>query len=131
MSKTLVNTDKAPAAIGPYSQGIKIGNLLYTSGQIPLEPGAKQLVSSEIKEQARQVFKNLKAVIEAGGAQVGSVVKTTVFVTDLGDFATINAEYAAFFDEFAKGKSYPARSTVQVAALPMGAKVEIEAIAAL
>ncbi len=131
MSKTLVNTDQAPAAIGPYSQAIKLGNLVYTSGQIPLEPGAKELVGPDILLQTRQVFKNIKAVVEAGGAKIENIVKMSVFVTDLGDFATINKEYAAFFDEFANGAPYPARSTVQVAALPMGAKIEIEAIASL
>lgn len=131
MSKKLVNTENAPAAIGPYSQAIRVGDMVFTSGQIPLEPGAKALISSDVREQTRQVFKNVKAVVEAGGSSVENIVKMSVFVTDLGDFAVLNEEYAAFFDEFASGVPYPARSTVQVSALPMGASVEIEAIATL
>ena len=126
--KTKIQTDNAPAAIGPYSPAIRVGDVLFTSGQIPLKPGASELVSDELVGQAQQVFQNIKGVVEAAGAEVKNIVKMNVFVTNLGDFATLNKEYAAFFDEYAQGADYPARSTVEVSALPMGAKVEIEAI---
>lgn len=129
MTKKEVSTESAPAAIGPYSQAIRVGNLLYTSGQIPLVPGAKEITAQGLREQAQQVFKNLKAVVEAGGSNVPSIVKMNVFVTDLGEFGVLNEEYAAFFKEFGGDSAYPARSTVEVSALPMGVKVEIEAIA--
>ena len=126
--KTKIQTDNAPAAIGPYAQGLRAGDVLFSSGQIPLKPGASELVSDELVGQAQQVFQNIKGVVEAAGAEVKNIVKMNVFVTNLGDFATLNKEYAAFFDEYAQGADYPARSTVEVSALPMGAKVEIEAI---
>lgn len=129
MTKQEISTKQAPAAIGPYSQAIRVGNLLYTSGQIPLVPGAKKIEAQDLREQSQQVFKNLKAVVEAGGASVASIVKMNVFVTDLSEFAVLNEEYEEFFKEFANGTAFPARSTVQVSALPMGVKVEIEAIA--
>jgi len=118
-----IETDKAPKAIGPYSQGIVSGNLIFTAGQIPLTP-AGEMVSGGIGEQAKQVFENLKAVLERQGSGLGKVVKVTVFVKDLGDFAKMNEVYAAYFNEHK-----PARSTVQVAALPKGALVEIDMVA--
>lgn len=124
MPKQVVQTAQAPAAIGPYSQAIRAGNLLFVSGQIPLDPATGELVGATAAEQARQVLRNLQAVIEAGGATLSQVVKTTIFLTDLTQFAEVNAVYAEFFPS-----QPPARSTVQVAALPRGAQVEIEAIA--
>jgi len=118
-----IETDKAPKAIGPYSQGIVSGNLIFTAGQIPLTP-AGEMVSGGIGEQAKQVFENLKAVLERQGSGLGKVVKVTVFLKDLGDFAKMNEVYAAYFNEHK-----PARSTVQVAALPKGALVEIDMVA--
>ena len=121
----IVGTDRAPAAIGPYSQAVKAaGTLLFTSGQIPLDPATGEMVSGDIEAQTQRVLENLKAVLEAGGASLGDVVKTTIFLADMADFATVNAVYADFFPT-----DPPARSTVQVAALPKGARVEIEAVA--
>lgn len=122
--KRKIETRKAPAAIGPYSQGILAGNLLFTSGQIPLDPATGNLVTGGIRAETKQVFENLKAVLEAGGASLQEVVKTTVFLSDLSEFSTMNEVYATYFP----GEP-PARSTVQVAALPRGARVEIEAVA--
>ncbi|MGF1679482.1 MAG: RidA family protein [Candidatus Methylacidiphilales bacterium] len=116
--------EKAPAAIGPYSMAVSTGSLLFTSGQIPISPATGELVDGGIKEQAHQVLENLKAVLESGGADFSTVLKTTVFMTDLTDFAEMNAVYSSFF-----GTTKPARSTIQVAALPKGARVEIEAVA--
>jgi len=121
----IINTDNAPAAIGPYVQALSTGQILYTSGQIPLVPGETQ-ISGTIEEQTKQVLNNLKAVIEEAGATLKNVIKTTVFVTDLNDFATVNEIYATYFDTHK-----PARSTVQVVALPLGANVEIEAVVVL
>ncbi len=125
MSLQTIHTDKAPAAIGPYVQALSNGQLLYTSGQIPLVPG-ETAITGDIASQTQQVFENLKAVIEKACASLDNVIKTTVFVTDLNDFATINEIYATAF-----GEHKPARSTVQVAALPLGAEVEIEAVVVL
>lgn len=122
MEKSRIHTDKAPAAIGPYSQAIDLGNMIFTSGQIPVAPDGS--VSEDISEQARQALLNLKAVIEAGGSSLDKVIKTTVFITDMAQFGAINAVYAEFFAE-----PYPARSCVQVAALPKGVSIEIEAVA--
>lgn len=119
-----IKTDGAPAAIGPYSQGIKGGGLLFTAGQIPLDPATMKPVSGGIREQSEQVMKNLAAVLEAGGSRLDRVVKTTCFLTDLGNFATFNEIYGKAF-----GDNAPARSTVQVAALPMGVLVEVECVA--
>lgn len=113
----------APAAIGPYSQAIMINGLIYTSGQIPLDPATGELVGGGIKEQTRRVIENLSAVLNAGGSDLAHVVKTTCFLTDMGDFAAFNEVYAEHFIR------KPARSCVAVAALPKGASVEIEAIA--
>ena len=122
MEKKRIHTEKAPAAIGPYSQAIDLGELIYTSGQIPVAPDGS--ISDNISEQTRQALENLKAVVEAAGSSFDKVVKTTVFITDMAQFGEINAVYAEFFSE-----PYPARSCVQVAALPKGASIEIEAIA--
>ncbi len=126
-SKSVIATDQAPGAIGPYSQAIKVGSLLFCSGQIPLDPKTATVISGGIKEQTRQVLKNLTAVIKAGGLTLNHVVKTTIFVKDLGTFAELNAEYEAHFKE-AGVKVFPARSTVEVARLPRDVLVEIEAI---
>lgn len=124
MSKTRIQTDKAPAAVGPYSQAIAANGFVYAAGQIPLVPETKQLVDGDISAQTRQVLENVKAVLEAAGTSLDRVVKTTVFLMDLGDFAAMNAVYATYF-----GDVPPARSTIQVAGLPYGARVEIEVVA--
>ena len=122
MAKPRIHTEKAPAALGPYSQAIDLGEMIFTSGQIPVAPDGS--VSEDISEQTRQALLNLKAVVEAGGSSFEKVVKTTVFITDMAQFSAINAVYAEFFTE-----PYPARSCVQVAALPKGVSIEIEAVA--
>ena len=123
--REIVSTDKAPGAIGPYSQAIKTGGMIYCSGQIPIDPETGEFVSNDITEQTDQVLKNLSAVLEAGGTNLGNVVKTTVFLADMADFPKMNEVYARYF-----GKEPPARSTVQAAGLPRGVKVEIDVIAA-
>ena len=120
----VISTKKAPAAIGPYSQAIQVGNLVYTSGQIPIDPSTGAFVEGEIKEQTRQSLTNVKAILEEAGLSMSNVVKTTVFMADMGDFAEMNAVYAEFFSE-----PYPARSAVAVKTLPKGALVEIEVVA--
>ena len=124
MSKTVISTAAAPAAIGPYSQAIRTGDLLFVSGQIPLDPATGQLLAGDVRAQTRQVLKNLAAILEAGGSSLGRVVKTTVYLRDLGEFAAMNEVYAEFF-----GEQPPARATVQVARLPRDAAVEIEVVA--
>ena len=124
--KTIISTDKAPAAIGPYSQGVKVGNLLFTSGQIPLDP-ATGTFPEGIQAQARQSLSNVKAILAEAGVSMDQVIKTTVFLKDMNDFAAMNEVYATFFTE----GSYPARSAVEVARLPKDVLVEIEAIAEL
>ena len=124
--KEIVSTDKAPGAIGPYSQAVKTGNLLFCSGQIPIDPKTGEFVSDDVAEQTEQVLVNLRAVLEAGGATLASVVKTTVFLSDMENFAAMNEVYARHFDE-----TKPARATVAAAGLPKGAKVEIECVAVL
>lgn len=124
MPKQVITAADAPAAIGPYSQAIRVGNMVFTSGQIPLHPQTGEIVGATAAEQARQVLQNLQAVLQAAGASLQNVVKTTIFLTDLGQFAAVNAVYAEFFPD-----NPPARSTVQVAALPRGVQVEIEAVA--
>ncbi|MCK6263014.1 RidA family protein [Vibrio sp. ZSDE26] len=126
MTKVL-HTESAPAAIGPYIQGVDLGNMVLTSGQIPVNPVTGE-VSPEITEQARQSLENVKAVVEASGLTVGDIVKLTVFVKDLNDFAAVNEVYGAFFDEH-NVAHYPARSCVEVARLPKDVGIEIEAIA--
>ena len=121
---TVVSTEKAPKAIGPYSQAIRSGDLIFTSGQIPLDPATQQLVQGDIRAQTERVMENLAAVLQAAGVSFEHVVKTTIFLADLDDFAIVNEIYGRRFT-----KNPPARSTVQVAALPKGARVEIDLIA--
>lgn len=122
--KTIISTDKAPKALGPYSQAIRIEGLIFTAGQVGLDPATMELVDGGIEAQTRQVLTNLKHVLECASSALNFVIKTTVFLQDMGDFAKMNAVYAEFFPE-----NPPARSTVQVAALPKGAMVEIECVA--
>lgn len=124
MNKKIVFTEKAPKAIGPYSQAVHIGDLVYTAGQVGLDPATMELVPGGIEEQTRQVLVNLANVLEAAGTDVSRVVKTTVFLKDMNDFAQMNAVYAATFSE-----NPPARTTVAAAGLPKGALVEIECVA--
>src|SRR5437870_9594392 len=124
MANQIVATEKAPKAIGPYSQAVVAGDFVFTSGQIPLDPATQQMVTGDIRAQTERVMENLGAVLAAAGTGFENVVKATIFVADLGDFATVNEIYGKRFP-----KSPPARSTVQVAALPRGARVEIELIA--
>lgn len=121
-----ISTENAPAAIGPYVQGVDLGGMIITSGQIPVDPKTGA-VAAEIAAQTRQSLENVRAIVEAAGLQVGDIVKTTVFVKDLNDFATVNATYEAFFSEH--NASFPARSCVEVARLPKDVNIEIEAIA--
>jgi 2-iminobutanoate/2-iminopropanoate deaminase len=123
MNKEAIHTEKAPAAVGPYSQAISAGSLVALSGQIPLDPATGKLVEGDIKEQTRRVFANIKAVLEEGGMTFANVIKTTVFLADIADFADMNEVYAEYFEE-----PYPARSAVQIAALPKGAGLEIECL---
>ncbi len=126
MRLTKIETAKAPAALGPYSQAIKAGDFLYCSGQVPLVAETGELVTGGVKEQTRQSLENLKQVLSVAGVDFNSVVKTTIYLTDLGDFAVVNETYASFCGEVA-----PARATVEVSALPKGAMVEIDAVAYL
>ncbi len=122
--KKIVSTTEAPAAVGPYSQAVRVGQWVFTAGQIPLDPKTGQIVSEDIAEQTRQVLNNLTAVLKAENLTFDHIIKTTVFMTDLGQFQTMNEIYASYFTQ-----QQPARSTVQVSALPKGARVEIEVIA--
>ena len=122
--KKIIATTNAPGAIGPYSQAVDCGAFLITSGQVPFDPATGEFVPGSIAEQTRQSLTNVKAILEAAGLTMDHVVKTTVFLQDMGDFAAMNAVYAEFFTE----GNYPARSAVEVAKLPKGALVEIEAI---
>jgi len=124
--KTAISTSKAPAAIGPYSQAIQVGNQVYTSGQLPIDPATGSFPEGGIKEQTRQSLKNVQAILESAGLSMANVVKTTVFLADMGDFADMNAVYSEFFTE-----PYPARSAVAVKTLPKSAQIEIEVIASL
>jgi 2-iminobutanoate/2-iminopropanoate deaminase len=124
MKKSIIATTKAPKAIGPYSQGIEAGNLVFTSGQLPIDAATGQLEKEDIKKAARNSLENCKAVLEEAGTSFENAVKTTVFMVDLSDFAAMNEVYASYFPE-----NPPARSCIQVAALPMGAKIEIEVAA--
>ena len=126
MMKKVISTTKAPAAIGPYSQAIQVGNLVYTSGQIPIDPATGVFVEGGIREQTRQSLLNVKAILEEAGLTMSDVLKTTVFMADMNDFADMNAVYAEFFAE-----PYPARSAVAVKMLPKGALVEIEVVAGM
>lgn len=124
--KQTISTPQAPAAIGPYSQAIRVGNLIYTSGQIPINPASGVFVEGGIKEQTRQSLSNIKAILEEAGISMRNVIKTTVFLADMNDFADMNAVYAEFFSE-----PYPARSAVAVNSLPKGALIEIEVVATI
>lgn len=126
MSKTPIHSDDAPAAIGTYSQAIRTGNLVFLSGQIPLDPTSMEIVAGDFENRARQVFTNLKAVVHAAGGELDQVVKLTIYLTDLGNFATVNQVMAEFFHE-----PYPARAALGVASLPKDADVEAEAVLAL
>jgi reactive intermediate/imine deaminase len=125
-NRAIISTPDAPAAIGPYSQAVKVGNTVWLSGQIPLVPGTTELVTGDIAAQATQVFKNLGAVAEAAGGSLANAVKINISLTDLGHFGAVNAVMEQFFQE-----PFPARACVQVAALPKGAQIEVEAILAL
>jgi reactive intermediate/imine deaminase len=125
MPKQVIQTESAPAAIGPYSQAVRVGDTLYMSGQIPLDAKTMQIVDGGIEAQAQQVFANLRAVAAAAGATLNDIVKLTILMTDLSEFAKVNEIMAAHFDA-----PYPARATYQVAALPRGARIEIEAVLA-
>ncbi len=122
--KTVIATPNAPQAVGPYSQGIQAGGFIFTAGQLGLDPASGAFAGEDITAQTRQALRNLQAVLEAAGSGLDRVVKTTIFVVDMGDFKTVNAIYAEFFAD-----EPPARSTVQVAALPLGGLVEIEMVA--
>ena len=124
MKKNVIHTDKAPKAIGPYSQAIRTDSMVYTAGQIGLDPATGELIGSTVEEQTRQALANLRNVLEAAGSSMDQVVKTTVFLKDMNDFAKMNPIYAEFF-----GENPPARSTIAVAGLPKGGLVEIEVVA--
>ncbi len=126
MSLHAIHSNQAPAAIGPYSQAVRVGNLVYTSGQIPLDPATMELVSGDIAAEARRVFDNLSAVCAAAGGSLKQVVRVGIYLTDLADFAAVNAVMAEYFEQ-----PYPARSTIGVAALPRGARVEVDLVLAL
>ena len=126
MKKTIISTDQAPAAIGAYSQAVKVGNTVYLSGQIPLVPSTMEMVGPDFEEQATQVFTNLVAVATASGGSLSDAVKLTIYLTDLGNFAALNEIMARFFSE-----PFPARAAVQVSALPKNAQIEIDAVLCL
>ena len=127
MERTQINTPKAPAAIGPYSQAIRSGRFIYTSGQIPLDPDSAELVGEDITTQTHRVLQNLQAVLNSAGTSLNNVVKTTVFLAHMSDFQAMNAVYATYFS--GSGGVFPARTTVAVAELPRKALVEIECVA--
>ena len=126
MSRQIIQTDKAPAAIGPYSQAVRAGDTVYLSGQIPLDPSTGLFVEGDITAQARRSFENLKAVCEAAGGSLGDIVRLGLYLTDLDNFAAVNAVMSEFFKA-----PYPARSTVEVAGLPRGARFEVDAVMVL
>ena len=123
MTINAVFTDRAPTAVGPYSQGGRVGSLLFASGQLPIDPETGKMVQGSIQDMTRTCLHNLSAVAEAGGSSLGRAVKVTVFLADMADFAAVNEVYAQYFSE-----PFPARSAVQVAALPLGGRIEIEAV---
>ncbi|NJL21644.1 MAG: RidA family protein [Leptolyngbyaceae cyanobacterium SM1_3_5] len=127
MNRTVIHTEQAPAPVGPYSQAIAVGSLLFVSGQIPLDPQTGAIVSEEISQQTEQAISNLEAILQAAGASIADVVKTTVFLADLNDFNAMNAVYARWFNE----ATAPARACVEVARLPKDVRVEIDCIAVL
>jgi len=124
LNREIITSGKAPAAVGPYSQAVRVGDFIYTAGQIPLVSETGQIVAGDIEAQTRQVMQNLSHVLDSAGSSLTHIVKTTIYVTNLADFSTINKVYGEFFTA-----DPPARSTVQVAALPLGAQIEIEAVA--
>jgi 2-iminobutanoate/2-iminopropanoate deaminase len=124
MQRTVISAQDAPAAIGPYSQAVRAGDLIFLSGQLPVDPASNQIIDGDIGAMTRQIFANISAVLTAAGSSLAKVVKVTVFLADMGDFATMNAAYGEFFTA-----EPPARSTVQVARLPKDARIEIEVIA--
>jgi reactive intermediate/imine deaminase len=126
MSRNIVHTDKAPAALGPYSQAVRHGDLVFLSGQVAIDPASGKLVAGGIEAQARQVFRNLRSVCEAAGGDLDSILKLTIYLVDLGNFAKVNAVMADLF-----AAPYPARATIGIAALPLGAEVEVEAVLGL
>lgn len=121
--KEIIDTDQAPAAIGPYSQGVVAGGILYASGQIPLNPKTGEIVSGGVSEQTKQVLENMKAVVEAAGADMSKVVKVTIYIVDMQQFAVVNEIYGTYFSA-----PYPARACVEVSKLPKGVEVEMDAI---
>ena len=125
-NKSIIQTNAAPQAIGTYSQAVKVGDTVYLSGQIPLDPASMQLIQGDIKVQVRRVFDNLKAVCEAAGGSLGDIVKLNIFLTDLGNFAAVNEVMATYFQQ-----SYPARAAIGVASLPKGAEVEMDGVMVL
>lgn len=126
MSRKSISTDKAPAAIGPYSQAVTFSNTLFTSGALPIDPATGKMVEGSIEDRAHMVFKNLAAIAEEAGTSLANTVKTTVFLSDIDDFQAVNSVYTQYFSE-----PFPARSAIQVAALPLGSNIEVEAIIAL
>ncbi len=124
MQKNIISTDKAPQAIGPYSQAVQFDNLLFISGQIPIEPKSGEILKGNIKEQTKLILENLNAILITGGSSLNNVLRTTIFLINLDDYAKVNEMYAEYFE-----KSMPARSTVQVSRLPMNVQIEIDAIA--
>ena len=126
MSKEIISTEKAPKAIGPYSQGVKIGDFIFTSGQLPINPDNGQLIADDVKKATAQSLENVKAILEKAGSSLDKVVKVVVYLKDLEDFAAVNEVYATYFTG-----DYPARSCFQVAKLPMDSKIEIEVIASV
>jgi 2-iminobutanoate/2-iminopropanoate deaminase len=122
--KQALSTDRAPKAIGPYSQAIRVGQLLFLSGQVPLDPSTGQMVDGDVAAQTRRVMENLSAILQSAGLSFTAVVRTTIFLADMNDFAKVNEVYGSYFSE-----PYPARATVQVARLPKDARVEIDAVA--
>ncbi len=126
MQKNIISTTKAPQAIGPYSQAVRFDNLLFVSGQIPIEPGSGEILKGNIKEQTQQILENLNSILTEGGSSLNNVLRITIFLTNMDDYAAVNEIYAQFF-----GESQPARSTVQVSRLPMDVQIEIDAIAGI
>ena len=124
MEKLIIQTNNAPAAIGPYSQGVKAGNFIFVSGQIPIDPATGQMISSTIEEETHRVMKNLSAILEAAGTTAAGVIKTTIFLKSMDDVAKVNEVYASYFSG-----AFPARETVEVARLPKDARVEISVVA--
>ncbi len=124
MSRKIIKTDKAPAAAGPYSQGIEFNGIIFTSGQLPMDPKSGKMIEGEIGEKTKLILNNIKAIIEAEGSSLENIIKCTIFLTDMGDFGKVNKAYGSFFQE-----NPPARSCIEVRALPLGANIEIEAIA--